>query len=840
MKAAKMRSAPIRAVRLQLWLPLLLALVTLSLMAAFFVVQKRDTQARLQYFADQTAREMLLTTQLNLEAALRPGRGRSLDSVISTLGLSSDVEYAALLDDAGRVLAATRFAWKQQQAADVVPHFPKESIDRLPQQSGLDLQVDLRSKRLLAVAPVNMPPQAGQVRAQRLGTLLIVYDLAPRMATVEGLMWQRLAVMSALLMVAVVLLYFFARWAILRPIMALRSGLEKIGEGHLDSLPVIVGHGEFFRLGKAMQKMAEALRARDTALRESEGRFRQLAEGAFEAVLVHENGIILNANPAAERLWSAAAGELIGKPLLSMIAPHHREVVVARTQQKLVGVWLVDVIDSKGTIIPTEVSVRHHQTDDHPMRVVSLRDMRERYAIEAEVERLTNVDSVTGLANRRALMERVTEEIESVSENDHRAALVVLDIDGFKTVNDSLGMALGDGVLRAVARRLNERLAKGQLLARVDADTFALLMTGLKQATLQDASAYVGRKVEALLFALAEPLQVQGHEHTLHLTASAGVVLIPNDVGDAPELLREAETAMHLAKQEGGGRLHFFAHALQEAAKGRLKLRMDMRNVLHSDLDQLVLHYQPQVAANGRHLLGVEALVRWQHPQRGLVAPNDFIPEAEASGLIVPLGYHVMEQAVTCLQRLRACAVSQTWAAPMSMAVNVSPRQFRERDFIPRVEDLLARTGMDAFSLELELTESVLAEDLEATLEKMAHLRKLGVHFALDDFGTGYSSLSYLKRLPIETLKIDRSFVMDIDADGDENDRRRPAALIGAIVTLAHQFDLRVLAEGVETTTQRDKLMRAGCDSFQGYLFSKPLPEEALCSWAKAFTAAGE
>jgi diguanylate cyclase (GGDEF)-like protein len=490
-------------------------------------------------------------------------------------------------------------------------------------------------------------------------------------------------------------------------------------------------------------------------------------------------------------------------------------------------------MNAQGDRIPCECSVRQRESDGQVVRAVAARDIRERLAAEAEIRQLAHFDALTGLCNRRLLLEQVTQELVEVERHQRRAALAVLNLNAFQSVNDSLGMAAGDTVLRTVARRLSALQSQGQTLARVDGDSFALLLTGL-DGSLEVASARAARDIEILLAAIAEPIEVDGH--TLHLNAGAGLVMIPNDSSEPLELLREAETAMHLAKEARDSRVRFFAHALQEAASSRLALRNDLRGALKQSAHgepphPLLLHYQPQVDAHGQ-LQGVEALVRWQHPVRGLIPPGAFIAEAEASGLIVPLGNWVLEEAANCLRRWQSNETTQAWAQHLSMAVNVSPRQFREPDFIARIEDVLERVGINALSLELELTESVVADDLESTLEKIEVLRRLGVRFALDDFGTGYSSLSYLKRLPIDTLKIDRSFVMDIDAPEQTQSGKRPAVLINAIVAMAHQLDLHVLAEGVETPTQLARLVQVGCDSFQGYHFSRPLPESALCAWA--------
>ncbi len=824
----------LRVLHLELWIPLLLGGFCLLLLAAVFALQRFDTQRRLRYFTEQVARETLLGAQLDIDAALRSKHGRSLDGIVSALGLHADVDYAVLLDSDGRVLAATRLAWKGQPAASVVADYlPPPAGSRAPMQAhGIQLRVDSASKRLIAEAPIAMSP-SDWLAASRPGRLILAFDFAPRAATVERLMWERVWSLLGALLLALALLYLALRQLILRPVQVLAASMERIGGGDLDVAQPFRGRGEFLRLGAAMSGMAAELRARDVALRESEGRFRQLADGAFEAILVHEHGHILNANAAAERLWDVPAGSLVGRELLPLIAPHDRANVVRRTERELAGTWIVDVLDSHGQVVPTEVSARHHQADSRPLRVVSLRDLRERRAAAAEVQRLSNVDTVTGIANRRLLLDWVAEELVGSPGRDRRGALAVVNLDGFKSINDSLGMAAGDAVLRAVARRLSEGLGPNQHLARVNADTFALLFTGVEGESTTDASTVVGRLIEQKLADLARLLVI--HEQILYLNASAGIVMVTAASTDAAEFLREAETAMHQAKQRGGARLHFFAPELQEAARRRLALRSDLRAAIHDRSEQLQLHFQPQVSADGRRFTGVEALLRWRHPQRGNVMPDEFIPEAESSGLIVPLGFWVLRQALDFLARLRERGAQASWATDLSLAVNVSSRQFREPDFALRVTEALDRAGIEPSALELELTESVLADDLEGTLAKMAALRRLGIRFALDDFGTGYSSLSYLKRLPIDTLKIDRSFTMDIDAPGAVDDSRRPAALIDTIITIAHQFDLQVLAEGVETASQRERLAGAGCDFFQGYLFGRPLPEADLHTWIDDF-----
>ena len=820
----------VRVFNLRLWLPLSLIIASAVMAVILIADQQRHYAQDLQRFADHTAHAELLETQRALETVLRRSDGSGTVGIVSQLGLNPAVAYAALVGPDGKVIAATRFAWKGRTATEHIPGYTEDAVRQVRRAQRELLTLDRAQLRLTAVAPVTMGLQSGEVRATRQGVLWIDYDLRP----VAAETWDQLRTQAVVLAMAVLLgslgLLALARWGILRPVAALRAGMERIGAGDFTHLPRLQGSGDFHDLGQALQKMANELQARNTALAESEARFRQLSDASFEAIILHENGRITDANAAADRLMGVAPGGLVGTAILSWVSPPFLERTIQRTTQGMEGVWEVDLQDAQGQTIPCECSVRRRQLDNRQVRVVAVRDIRTRLAAEAEIRQLAHFDALTGLSNRRSLLEQVVQELAAADLQPRRAALATININAFQSVNDSLGMAAGDVVLRTMARRLSALQGQGQTLARVDGDTFALLLCDL-QGDLNQASAEAARTIERLLAAIAEPLEVQGQ--VLHLSAGAGVVMIPNDSRDAPELLREAETAMHRAKDAGDSRVYFFAHALQEAASERLALRSDLRRALEAKPAPLLLHYQPQVDSQGR-LAGVEALVRWQDPRRGLVSPVHFIPEAEASGLIVPLGNWVLEEAATTLHRWQNDPACAAWATKLTMAVNVSARQFREADFIGRIESLIARVGIDAFALELELTESVLVDDLEATLEKMAQLRSHGVRFALDDFGTGYSSLAYLKRLPLDVLKIDRSFTMDIDAPEHSGQGKRPAVLIDAIVAMAHQLDLRVLAEGVETQAQQERLLRSGCDLFQGYRFSRPLPEAEFRAWAAA------
>jgi diguanylate cyclase (GGDEF)-like protein/PAS domain S-box-containing protein len=814
-----------RVVTLRRWLPLLLIGVTLVRLALLAWTERQGYLDQLSSFTDGTAHAQLLQNRRNLEDILRERGGVGLETELSELGLDPLVRHAALIDDTGRVVVATRFAWKGRPASRVIPGYP----DRLAREVRLArrerLVLDQSRDHLEALAPVRLSARPGELRSHRIGLLLIDYDFTPLKADAWQSSLRYASIFGGMMVLMMLLLIALGHRFILVPVRALSDGMSRIGTGDFDALPAMRGHGEFKVLGDAMAAMATALRASRAELEESEARYRHLSDAATEAIFIHDGGIIVDANAAAGRLVGMAPDLLKGRDIYGLVAEHDRQRKHELTKQGVEGSWPLDFLDAHGAIVPTEVNVRQWRVGDRNLRVVAAHDIRERIAAEAEIRQLSNFDPLTGLPNRRLLLARVAQAVEDVDGDDRHASLATFNLDGFNVINESLGMAAGDAVLRAVAMRLTGALRHGQMLARVDGDTFAVLLPDL-DAAIGPASEQASRWVEELLGQLAEPLELHGQ--ILHLSAGAGLVMIPNDSRDPAELLREAETAMHRSKLAADSRVRFFAHDLQEAATARLTLRTDLKQAIVAR-DQLLLHFQPQIDAQDQ-LRGVEALVRWQHPTRGMIPPGDFIGEAEASGLIVPLGNWVMQEAVACMLRCEAELGLHT----LAMAVNVSPRQFREPDFVPRVEDLLARLGDCTLSLEIELTESVAAEDLEATLEKMQLLRRHGVKLALDDFGTGYSSLSYLKRLPIDTLKIDRSFVMDIDAPAPRPGLgKRPAALIEAIIAMAHQLDMQVLAEGVETPAQHAHLLQAGCDIFQGFLFSRPLTESGMHAWIR-------
>ena len=439
-------------------------------------------------------------------------------------------------------------------------------------------------------------------------------------------------------------------------------------------------------------------------------------------------------------------------------------------------------------------------------------DISARKKAEADIERLAFFDALTGLPNRRLLIDRLQKAIASSTRRTTHGALLFIDLDNFKILNDTLGHHMGDELLKQVATRLSECVRGIDTVARLGGDEFVVMLEELSSHAIE-AGAQVEAVGKKVLLALNQQFVLGGQQH--HSSPSIGVTLFFESQHSVDELLKRADLAMYQAKAAGRNTLRFFDPVMQAAATARARLEADLRLALTRQ--EFELFYQPVVDDRAR-VIGVEALLRWLHPERGMVSPAEFIPVAEQTGLILPLGDWVLEV---------ACAQLVTWSAQpiterLTVAVNVSARQFRHPEFTNQLLALLRISGANPYRLKLEITESLLLSDIDDAIAKMGELRSIGVNFALDDFGTGYSSLSYLKRLPLDQLKIDQSFVRDVL--NDPND----ATIARTILNLAQSLDLSAVAEGVETAGQRDFLLRAGCKAFQGYLFGRPVPVEQL------------
>ncbi|HEY0064173.1 MAG TPA: EAL domain-containing protein [Telluria sp.] len=526
-------------------------------------------------------------------------------------------------------------------------------------------------------------------------------------------------------------------------------------------------------------------------------------------------------NSYAERLLQCKREEVIGTSLWDRFPDaiggrYYREY--HRAMRDNIAVWFEDYYAP----LDLWTEIRAYPSEDG--LAIYFLDISQRKAAEEKINTLAYFDKLTGLPNREMLIDYVHEAVKANRRDGHYRALLIIDLDNFKTINDTRGHDKGDALLLLVATRLREQIGARDILARFGGDEFVILLHDLggDSALAEQAARASARRI---VDSLAPSFAIAGLQE--FTSASVGLTLFDGEVVSPEELLKRADLAMYQAKAAGRNTYALFTPDMQARLADRVALETDLRHAL--SLGHFVLHYQPLAEVDGS-MTGVEALVRWNHPTRGMVPPNDFIPPAEESGLILPLGQWVLSTACELLARW-----AQTPAtAHLTMAVNVSAHQLHRPDFVDQVLAVLAATGAPAQRLKLELTESLLVNDVEGTIAKMARLNTIGVRFALDDFGTGYSSLSYLHRLPLSQLKIDKSFVRD--ALGGQ----QGAAIAHTILALGKALRLTVLAEGVETPEQHAFIADAGCSEFQGYLYSRPLAEAALADFILSATAPGQ
>jgi len=449
---------------------------------------------------------------------------------------------------------------------------------------------------------------------------------------------------------------------------------------------------------------------------------------------------------------------------------------------------------------------------------VMLNDVTARKQDEELLYFLANHDQLTALPNRNLFAEHLSRAVTQATRQGEKVAVLFLDLDRFKNVNDTLGHSTGDVLLQQVAGRLRESLRQSDLVARLGGDEYTVLLQPL--AEVQEAAVCAQKLIDAL----AAPIEVEGHE--LFVTCSVGISIFPDDAKDAATLLKNADSAMYRAKELGKNTFQFFSDEAAAHSFEHLMLETNLRRAL--EREEFVLHFQPIVDLRLQRVTGMESLVRWQHPDLGMVSPARFVPLAEETGLILPIGAWVLEQAC-----YHTRALQEQGFADLHVAVNLSPKQFRQKNLVRSIADILARTGLDPRFLELEVTESSVMEHADITIRTLHELKSMGIHLSIDDFGTGYSSLSYLKRFPIDSLKVDQSFVRDIPGDPED------AAIASAVIALGHSLRLTIVAEGVETSEQLTFMRERGCHRVQGYYFSRPMPVAELPGYLAGSGAKG-
>jgi diguanylate cyclase (GGDEF)-like protein/PAS domain S-box-containing protein len=550
----------------------------------------------------------------------------------------------------------------------------------------------------------------------------------------------------------------------------------------------------------------------------------QLAQKVFDhtpagIIVTDEAQRIVSANPATITMTGYEPFELIGHTIFGLL-DLDSSLTLEQVQQEITqhGSWNgeVEVLRKSGEALPAGIRVSqildtHSGLPAHHIWILA--DITERKQTEERMRHIAQTDSLTGLPNRLALQLRLAQLLPEARRHQWQLAIMFIDLDRFKIINDTLGHQIGDELLREVAIRLSHVIRETDFVARLGGDEFVIILPGIGGPA--DAAVVANKIIAALSVA------IQANEQELHSSPSIGISVFPDDGSDGDTILKNADTAMYHAKAAGRNNYQFYADNMNKSATERLDIERKLRHAISRN--ELALCFQPQFRADGKKATGVEALIRWHHPTDGMISPIRFIPVAEETGLIVEIGEWVLRT---------ACHEMKNWIdkglKPMRVAVNVSARQLRRRDFCEAVAGILAESGLPAELLELEITESAVMENPEEAIEILQRIGRMGVTLAIDDFGTGYSSLAYLKLFPIDHLKIDRSFVADIEFD--LNDR----AIAFGTIALAHSLGLNVIAEGVETEDQLELLRTNGCDEVQGYLFSKPLSSAATFAFLHA------
>ncbi len=551
--------------------------------------------------------------------------------------------------------------------------------------------------------------------------------------------------------------------------------------------------------------------AAEKAIRDSEERLQKFADATTEGIVFIDGGIIVDCNEAAARMMRLPRAELIGRRNQDFIAPEDFETVVGNIRSGFERPYEITLIRGDGSRFAVELVGKDLVYANVTHRMTVIRDISDRKQAEAHIQFLAHHDMLTKLPNRTLLLDRIQVILATARRNQTEVGVMFVDLDNFKTINDSLGHYAGDELLKRVASRVQSCLRGVDLVGRLGGDEFLVVLADLTDA---EDIAPVAEKIAS---AISEPFSLE--EQVLSVSASIGVSVYPRD-GETPDsLIRNADAAMYLAKEQGRNNWQFFQHSLNKKAFQSLALESGIRKAIREL--EFTLHYQPEVRTSTGKPTAVEALIRWKHPELGLLGPDQFISVAEHRGLIMPIGRWVINEAIR---------QARDWADQgmvIPIAINLSAIQFKQKNLVEEIAARLSEHGVSGEMIELELTESLFLEDVNAMTRTLGRLKDLGVSLAVDDFGTGYSSLSYLKRYPIDKVKIDRSFVRDIPRDSDD------VAITVAIINLAASLKLSVVAEGVETLEQVRFLEEHKCDFLQGYHISRPLAAEDALQWLK-------
>lgn len=702
-------------------------------------------------------------------------------------------------------------------------------------------QINIRNRagKIMASRNSNQPDTNGKVQAfsaqvtfagENIGNVELVLSLERIDQSIRETYRNVMIAISLFGAFLGVLIYATVSVFIVKPLLRLSEAAEQLALGNFSTVLPPAPKDELGNLVRAFATMREnrksveselnnlnaslenIVMARIAELRDSEAYIHAVLDNVNEGIIVIEdNGLIVSFNPAAEKIFGYTGSEIINQNFSQLISADeldlsgkYRKYNEEKGASSLFGVNREVIGMRKNySAFPLELKTNQIRIQNRLLFITTARDISERKEAEQRISYMASHDTLTKLPNRALLQDRIEQSLVRNRRRKLQAAVLFIDLDKFKIINDTLGYDIGDGLLQEAATRLVEDVRSEDTVARQGGDEFIILLSTISSP--EDA----GLIAQKILDSLSRPFYIKGKE--LHIGASVGIAVFPDDGEDMGALLKNSDIAMYHAKEAGRGNYQFFSEKMNEQAAEKQALSADLRHAI--ERNELFLVFQPVVGMASGELEGMEVLLRWQHPELGLISPDKFIPLAEESGLIMAIGEWVLRS--TCKQFLQW--KNQGYAVPR-LAVNLSAQQFRQKLLAETIASILNEAGVAAHNLGIEITESMLVQNIDEVVETLLKLSNMGLEISIDDFGTGYSSLSYLKRFHIDKLKIDKSFVDGIATHRDD------AAIVKAIIAMANGLNMKVVTEGVETQAQLDFLRQEGCTQYQGYLFSRPLP----------------
>lgn len=814
----------VKSISLKLWIPLLVFVVMIALAGVIILQSLFEYQTTITQSSLRTLTQDMLTLQREIGRAQQTGDDSSARQALTLRGVNPNYQTLLATDEAGVIKYATRFSLVAKLPQTVVPTFDQNIFLTVKKNNKSYIHVLQKRDLIVGYFPLRAKRKNNELRTFDNGVLFVAYDLSVD----KHMFWHNILIRNIPaaigLLLALMALVMFMNFYVNRPFQYLLKKTNALAENDLQTSCFIEGRGEFAKLASAFNNMAHNLAERNDqrdaaqlALMDSEQKTRDLLDNTSAVIYIKDlSGKYTFVNKMFKNIFDIAEKDIIGLTDFDIFETDMALQFIKNDEQALRAKKPISVEEMapKDGEIHTYVSIKFPLIDskNNVYSVCGIStDISERKRNEQKIAHQAYYDNLTNLPNRALVLDRLAKAIGEAGRTDKFGAVLFLDMDDFKKVNDSLGHDAGDKLLKSAAQRLTQTVRTGDTVGRLGGDEFIILLLSLNGPS--DAR----QVAESLLNQFKQPFKISGRE--LLITASIGIAIFPNDGESSSDLLRNADTAMYNSKNMGRNTYSFFTESMNKLVSRRINLEEKMFGALEREEFSVV--YQPQIDLKTGQIIGAEALLRWTNPELGVVSPAEFIPIAELTGLIVPLGEFVLR---------RALGVASLWLqenpSRFKMAVNLSPIQFREADMVQGVQACLESAAVSADNLELEITEGVLLAGHELVTDALKALTDLGIHIAMDDFGTGYSSLSYLRQYKFDLIKIDQSFVRDVTSDPAD------CKLIAAIIAMAHGMEMSVVAEGVETEQQLAMLSELHCDSAQGYYLHRPLSEHDFLALA--------